>query len=93
MINNYNKIANIYAKHENVGTAYLAYKYLYSILEKYTEGSKTLDFGCGTGSSTRFLNEIGLNVSGADINDTMLSEARSHQDNIIYKKIENGCYW
>ena len=90
MINNYNAIANIYAKHENVGTAYLAYKYLCALLAKYAQGSSTLDFGCGTGSSTRFLNDIGLDVCGVDINDAMLTEARSHNDNIIYKKINAG---
>jgi ubiquinone/menaquinone biosynthesis C-methylase UbiE len=91
MINNYDKVANIYAKHDNVGTAFLAFKYTEDLISQYSKGKKTLDYGCGSGSSTRFLKDIGLDVIGVDINSTMLEEATSFNDGIPYKKIESGC--
>lgn len=36
-----------------------------------------MDFGCGTGRSTRFLRKLGLTVTGVDISEDMLRIARA----------------
>lgn len=36
-----------------------------------------LDFGCGTGRSTRFLKKLGFTVTGIDISSEMISRAKS----------------
>lgn len=74
-INNYSIISNQYASLDNSGTAFLAFKTIPYLLERYAIGKKTLDYGCGSGSSTLFLNEIGLEVEGVDISHEMLQEA------------------
>lgn len=52
--------ADAYAALEFPGTYYLAFRDLPVILGEHIEGRKALDFGCGTGRSTRFLRELGL---------------------------------
>ena len=69
--------ANAYATLEFANTYYLAYRDLPAILSEYVTGTKALDFGCGTGRSTRFLKKLGLNVTGVDISEDMLSVARN----------------
>src|SRR5262249_43856571 len=46
-------------------------------IRRHNHGSRALDFGCGTGRSTRFLRNLGLNVVGADISQAMLDQARA----------------
>jgi ubiquinone/menaquinone biosynthesis C-methylase UbiE len=74
-INDYSIISNQYASLDNSGTAFLAFKHIPDLLKRYALGKKTLDYGCGSGSSTLFLNEIGLDVEGVDINQDMLQKA------------------
>jgi SAM-dependent methyltransferase len=69
--------ANAYATLEFANTYYLAYRDLPMILAKHVTGKRALDFGCGTGRSTRFLRKLGFNVIGVDIADDMLRIARS----------------
>lgn len=75
LINDYSIISNRYASLDNSGTAFLAFKRIPALVKQYAVGKKTLDYGCGSGSSTLFLNEIGLDVEGVDINQAMLKEA------------------
>jgi ubiquinone/menaquinone biosynthesis C-methylase UbiE len=67
--------ADAYAKLGYPGTYYLAYRDLPAIIEKHVRGTKALDFGCGTGRSTRFLRDLGFNVVGVDSALQMLSRA------------------
>src|SRR5262252_2874734 len=69
--------ARAYATLEFPGTYYLAFRDLPGLIHRYNRGARALDFGCGTGRSTRFLKNLGLNVIGADISQAMLDQARA----------------
>jgi len=69
--------ARAYATLEFPGTYYLAFRDLPALIQRYNHGSRGLDFGCGTGRSTRFLRNLGLNVTGADVSQAMLDQARA----------------
>ena len=56
--------ADAYATLEFANTYYLAYRDLPAIISEHVTGTKALDFGCGTGRSTRFLRKLGFNVTG-----------------------------
>jgi len=78
-INSYEDVsrADAYATLEFANTYYLAYRDLPVILSEHVTGTKALDFGCGTGRSTRFLQNLGFNVTGVDISEGMLRIARA----------------
>ncbi len=69
------KRAESYAKLEFPGTYYLAYRDIPEILHKHVKGNKAVDFGCGTGRSTRFLKKIGFETVGVDISPDMIKKA------------------
>jgi SAM-dependent methyltransferase len=71
------ELARAYATLEFPGTYYLAFRDLPALIQRYNHGSRALDFGCGTGRSTRFLRTLGLNVTGADVSQAMLDQART----------------
>lgn len=89
-INNYSIISNKYASLDNSGTAFLAFKQIPDLLKRYAIGKKTLDYGCGSGSSTLFLNEIGLEVEGVDISQDMLKEASHLNIKIPFNLIKSA---
>ena len=68
--------AAAYAQLEFPGTYYLAFRDLPAILGEHIQGREAVDFGCGTGRSTRFLRGLGFNVVGVDIAEEMLAQAR-----------------
>ena len=82
--------AKSYAKLEFPGTYYLAFRDLPSIIRKHTSGTKSLDFGCGTGRSTRFLKDLGFNVIGVDISSDMISYAKSNDPGGDYLLVADG---
>ncbi|MDE2291198.1 MAG: class I SAM-dependent methyltransferase [Elusimicrobia bacterium] len=51
-------------------------------------GAKAADVGCGTGISTRLLDERGLDVIGVDANPDMLARARMH-GGPVYQQAES----
>ena len=56
---------------------FIAFRAAAELLKKHSSlGTKLLDFGCGTGRSTRFLKTIGFEPTGVDISQDMLKEAR-----------------
>lgn len=68
--------AESYAKLEFPGTYYLAYRDIPKIILKHVKGRKALDFGCGTGRSTRFLKKCGFDAVGIDISEDMIKKAK-----------------
>lgn len=68
--------AEAYARLEYPGTYHLAFRDLPGIFTKHVDGKDALDFGCGTGRSTRFLSNLGYQASGVDIAEPMLAHAR-----------------
>jgi len=68
--------AEAYSKLEFANTYYLAFRDLPDIYAKHVRGKGALDFGCGTGRSTRFLERLGFHPIGVDIAPDMLAKAR-----------------
>ena len=67
--------ADAYATLEFKNTYYLAYRDLPEIVQHHVHGKTALDFGCGTGRSSRFLRELGFEVTGVDIAEDMIRKA------------------
>lgn len=65
--------AKAYADPGFPGTYYLGFRDLPGLVERHVQGTMALDFGCGTGRSTRFLRSLGFDVVGVDISQPMLS--------------------
>ena len=81
------KRANAYATLEFANTYHLAFRDLPAILAEHVTGNKALDFGCGTGRSTRFLRELGFHVTGVDISEDMLRIARATDPSGDYRLV------
>lgn len=84
------KRAESYAKLEFPGTYYLAFRDLPDIIAEHIRGKKAVDFGCGTGRSTRFLGEIGFDTTGVDISEDMIQKAREIDPQGEYCLVEDG---
>ncbi len=82
--------ADSYAELGFPGTYYLAYRDLPEIIERHVGGQNALDFGCGTGRSTRFLRDLGFDVIGVDISDSMLERARELDPEGDYRLVPDG---
>jgi SAM-dependent methyltransferase len=82
--------ARAYAELEFPGTYYLAFRDLPFLLRKHVRGRRALDFGCGTGRSTRFLRELAFEVIGVDISEVMLEQARARDPGGDYRLLVDG---
>src|SRR4030042_6837151 len=82
--------ADSYAQLEFPNTYYLAYRDLPEIIKKHVNGTTVLDFGCGTGRSTRFLKKQGFNAVGVDISEEMVVKARLFDPSGNYYVMEDG---
>lgn len=71
-------------------TYYLAYRDLPMIISQYVSGKNALDFGCGTGRSTRFLKNLGFTTTGVDISEEMIRIARKLDPTGTYYRIDDG---
>ncbi len=69
--------ASAYATLEFRNTYYLAFRDLPAVLSKHVNGKRALDFGCGTGRSTRLLGQRGFQATGFDISEDMLRLAQA----------------
>src|SRR3990167_7174549 len=88
--NNYREQGHIYSRHGLDNTGYLAFKNVPNLIKKYAKGKKTLDYGCGSGRSTRFLKDLGLIPDGVDISQDMIREAQKIDNTISYHLIESA---
>jgi ubiquinone/menaquinone biosynthesis C-methylase UbiE len=84
------KRAEAYAKLEFPGTYYLAYRDLPKIIFEHVKGRKAMDFGCGAGRSTRFLQKLGFDTVGVDISKDMIKKAREKDPKGDYRLIEES---
>jgi len=84
------KRAEAYARLEFPGTYYLAYRDIPEIVRTQVGGRAALDFGCGTGRSTRFLENLGLKTVGVDIAPDMIAKARERDPRGDYRLIADG---
>ena len=82
--------ARAYSKLEFPGTYYLAYRDLPAIISNHVKGQIALDFGCGTGRSTRYLKNLGFDVIGVDISSKMLEQAQAADPDGTYQIIKDG---
>ncbi|MBN2535776.1 MAG: class I SAM-dependent methyltransferase [Spirochaetales bacterium] len=83
------KRAAAYSKLEFPGTYYLAYRDLPEIIAEHVKGKSAIDFGCGTGRSSRFLRRLGFHVIGIDISKDMINQARKIDPEGDYRIVEN----
>lgn len=72
------------------GTYYLVRRDLPGILQEHVPMGKALDFGCGSGRSTRLLRELGYQVIGIDVSEAMIAQARQLDPDQDYRVIEDG---
>ncbi|MFI5253126.1 MAG: class I SAM-dependent DNA methyltransferase [Bacteroidota bacterium] len=82
--------AEAYDRLEFPGTYHLAFRDLPAIISKHVKGKKAIDFGCGTGRSTRFLRKLGFDVVGVDISEPMLALARKNDPEGEYHLVPEG---
>jgi len=80
--------AEAYARLEFANTYYLAYRDLPEIIRTHVSGAKALDFGCGTGRSTRFVRRLGFDVVGVDIASEMIAKAREMDPGGDYRLLQ-----
>lgn len=85
--------AESYSKLEFPNTYYLAYRDLPEIISRHVTGNQSVDFGCGTGRSTRFLKRLGFDVTGIDISEDMLAIAKNLDPSGDYQLVSNGNYY
>jgi ubiquinone/menaquinone biosynthesis C-methylase UbiE len=84
------KRAEAYAALDFPGTYHLAYRDLPKIIGEHITGREALDFGCGTGRSTRFLKKMGFNAIGIDISSSMIQLAKKTDPSGSYWLVEDG---
>ncbi len=86
------KCAAAYAAMEFPGTYYLVQRELPRLIEHHVAGRTAIDFGCGAGRSTRFLQNLGFRTVGVDISEAMLAIARARDPQGKYELICDGAF-
>ena len=81
--------AEAYSQLEFANTYYLAFRDLPEIFAKHVKGKRALDFGCGTGRSTRYLKSFGFEVTGVDIAPEMIAKARERDKHGDYRLVKD----
>lgn len=78
--------AAAYATLEYPGTYWLAFRDLPELIGPGA-GKCALDFGCGAGRSTRFLQGLGYTTAGVDVSEAMLAQARARDPRGDYRLV------
>src|SRR5262252_9575614 len=79
--------ARSYAELGFPGTYGLAFRDLPALFARQVTGRRALDFGCGTGRSTRFLRDLGFQAIGVDVSPPMLERARRLDPGGDYREV------
>ena len=66
----------------------IAHKDIPTLISKYAPGIRTLDYGCGTGVSTKYLFNQGLEVIGVDKNKELIAQASINCPEISFYPVE-----
>lgn len=82
--------ASAYARLEFPGTYHLAFRDIPALIGEHARGTRSLDFGCGAGRSTRFLRSLGFDTVGVDISSQMVSRARAIDPTGDYRVVADG---
>lgn len=82
--------AEAYARAEFKNTYLLGYRDLPWILRHYVSGKAALDYGCGSGRSTRFLKKLGFECAGVDVSHAMISLAHKNDVTGYYSLIKSA---
>ncbi len=82
--------AAAYDELEFGGTYHLVFRELPTLLKAHVRGKRAVDFGCGTGRTTRFLGGLGFKTAGLDISAEMVGIARDRDPGGDYRVIEDG---
>ena len=82
--------AAAYDELELSGTYGLAFRALPELYGRWVPGPRALDFGCGTGRSTRFLKALGFSAMGIDVSPEMVGFARRRDPDGDYLLIGDG---
>ena len=89
--------SNVYADPTRAGayaglgfpaTYYLAFRDLPHIFGDHVSGTRALDFGCGAGRSSRFLQALGYQVTGVDVAAHMVEQARAADPEGDYRLLD-----
>lgn len=61
-------------------------EYVHGLIQKYRPGAKKiLDLGCGTGRHDFLLVQKGYSVTGVDISEEMISQAKNYQSQTVFE--------
>lgn len=83
--------ASAYAGLDFPGTYWLAFRDIPDLVRRHgVAGGAALDFGCGAGRSTRFLQGLGFRTVGVDISEPMLALARERDPGGDYLLVPDG---
>ncbi len=82
--------AAAYDELEFGGTYHLAFRDLPDLLRAHVAGDRAVDFGCGTGRTSRLLTGLGFDVVGLDISAEMVAVARERDPGGDYRVIADG---
>jgi ubiquinone/menaquinone biosynthesis C-methylase UbiE len=72
------------------GTYHLVFRNLPALLAKHATGPNAIDFGCGTGRSTRYLQTLRFRTIGIDVSAEMVAVARERDPQGDYRVISDG---
>jgi SAM-dependent methyltransferase len=81
--------AGAYAQLGFPATYHLAFRDLPHIFADHVSGTRALDFGCGAGRSSRFLKDLGYQVTGVDIAAHMVDRAREADPGGDYRLLDD----
>lgn len=82
--------ATAYDQLDWAGTYSLVLRDLPRLVREHATGHRAVDFGCGTGRSSRLLASLGYRTIGVDISAEMVEIARRRDTEGDYRVIEDG---